>query len=82
MGKPDPLAAALAEARPSGNNGNVLKIDLYFGDRPAVQEQIIAAYQRGLGFATICTVIAKIDPEHRVGETSLKNWLASRGVLA
>ena len=81
MGKPDPLAAALAEARPTGNNGTVLKIDQFFADRPAVQEEIIAAYKRGLGFSTIANVISKIEPDCRVGDSAVKSWLRAKGAL-
>lgn len=77
--KINPVVAALDAAQNRVPGTSVNKIDFKFGDQPEVLEAIRRAHKRGLTQSEICRHIS--TPEFRIGQTSLKNWLAKENLL-
>jgi hypothetical protein len=75
LGKPDPLAAALAAVEVV-REGRKLQVDIIFGDRPEVLEGIKAAHRRGISPDRIATTLSQ---EQRVSAGAVKNWLRVNG---
>ena len=83
MPKSDPLAAALAQLAPSGSSSRP-KVDVLWGDRPAVLDAIRAARDRHVSYAAIAKILTAdlrargIDDS--IGESAIKTWCSKNGV--
>lgn len=80
MAKPkyDALADELDSIASGSSQAN--KIELLFGDSPKLLDAIRRARtERHLGYAAIAKFLTT-RTGHKVGDTSVKNWLASQGV--
>jgi hypothetical protein len=76
----DPIAAALdAVASPSGS-GQTPKVEMLFGDRPAVLEAIKRARRdRQLSYQQIATALC-VEDGVTLSSSAVKNWLSRQGI--
>jgi hypothetical protein len=76
----DPVAAALDSiASPSGS-GQTPKVELLFGDRPAVLESIRKArVERRLSYQQIATTLCAFG-DVSLSDAAVKNWLNRQGI--
>ena len=76
----DPIAAALdGIASPSGS-GQTPKVEMLFGDRPAVLDAIKRARaERSLSYQQIATALC-VEDGITVSASAVKNWLNRNGI--
>ena len=74
----DPLAAAL-DAAEAPRSGSKLRVDVLFGDRPAVLASIVAAYERGLSAPAIAKKLSSAGEP--ISEGAVATWLRNNGHL-
>ena len=83
MPKNDPLADALASLGPSGSSSKP-KVDVLFGDRPAVADAIRDARKRHVSFAAIAKLLtadlARNGIDDSIGESAVKTWCNKNGI--
>ena len=83
MAKPDidPVAEALA-ARPAPRTGHgTLKVIDYYGDRPAVLEQIkIARRDKRMGWDSIAETLTAADPSKPISGSAIQSWCKKQGI--
>jgi hypothetical protein len=76
----DPIAAALDSISSPLGSGQTTKVEMLFGDRPAVLASIKRARtERSLSFAQIATALSAEDGA-TVSAAAVKNWLNRQGI--
>ena len=76
----DPIAAALDGIASSPGSGQTPKVELLFGDRPAVLESIRKArVERNLSYQQIATTLCGAG-DFSLSAAAVKNWLNRQGI--
>lgn len=83
MPKTDPLAAALANLDRVGSTSRP-KVDVLWGDRPAVLDAIREARRRHVSYGAIAKILtadlAANGIDDSIGESAVKTWCNKNGV--
>ena len=83
MPKNDPLADALASLGPSGHSSKP-KVEILFGDRPAVLDAIRAARARHVSYVSIAKLLTadlqSSGDGGSIGDNAVKKWCEKNGV--